>query len=94
MDEIKLAIWISAASGIWLALIVAAILITLVLVFVSQNGQDVTVKFLGFDRQVPLGVAIMVSAVAGVFSVALPGSVRVIQLRRALWRTGRESCIS
>jgi uncharacterized integral membrane protein len=62
--------------------------LVLVAVFVLQNLQDVSVSFLVFHGEVPLGVALMVSATLGGVIVAAAGAARVIQLRRTRRRSG------
>ena len=71
-------------SAIWVGLIIAAILLIGLLIFVGQNSRTVTIHYLGLDGRVPLAVALLASAVCGVLLVAVPGTARIIQLRRAL----------
>ncbi|MGA8851631.1 MAG: lipopolysaccharide assembly protein LapA domain-containing protein [Aeromicrobium sp.] len=71
-------------SALYVGLIVAAILTIFLLVFIAQNSDSVAVKFLGFEGQISLAVALLLSAVIGVLVVAVPGSLRIVQLRRAL----------
>jgi putative membrane protein len=70
------------SSAAWIGLIGAAIVLIALLVFILQNLTDVTVHYLGFDGKVPLGVALLLSAIAGLLLVSIPGSVRILQLRR------------
>ncbi len=72
------------ASALYVGLIVAAILTIFLLIFIAQNSDSVAVKFLGFEGQISLAVALLLSAVIGVLVVAVPGSLRIVQLRRAL----------
>jgi uncharacterized integral membrane protein len=76
-------------SAVWIGFITAAILLILLLVFIGQNSGNVTVHFLGFHGRVSLAVALLLSAVAGVLLVAIPGSARIVQLRRALKKNAR-----
>jgi uncharacterized integral membrane protein len=71
-------------SAIWVGLIIAAVLLIGLLIFVGQNSRTVTIHYLGLDGRVPLAVALLASAVCGVLLVAVPGTARIIQLRRAL----------
>jgi uncharacterized integral membrane protein len=72
-------------SGAVLAgLVVAAIILIALLVFVLQNLESVSVHYLGFHGRVPLGVALLLSAIAGLLLVSIPGTVRILQLRRAV----------
>jgi uncharacterized integral membrane protein len=72
-------------SGAVLAgLVVAAIILVALLVFVLQNLESVSVHYLGFHGRVPLGVALLLAAIAGLLLVSIPGTVRILQLRRAV----------
>jgi len=71
-------------SAWWIGLIIAAVLLVMLLIFIAQNSREVSVRYLGLDGQVSLAIALLLAAVAGVLLVAIPGSVRIIQLRRAL----------
>ncbi len=72
------------ASALWVGVIVAAILTIFLLIFIAQNSQKVAISFLGFEGQISLAVALLLAAAIGVLVVALPGSLRIMQLRRAL----------
>jgi uncharacterized integral membrane protein len=69
-------------GGVWVAFVVAAFVLLLLLIFVLQNGQRSEVSFLGAHGNLPMGVALLLAAVFGVLLVALPGTARIIQLRR------------
>jgi uncharacterized integral membrane protein len=71
-------------SALWIGLIVAAVLLIALLVFIVQNSRTVTIHYLGFDGHVSLAIALVLSAVAGVLLLAIPGTARILQLRRAL----------
>ena len=71
----------SRAGGLWVAAVIFAVVLLLLLIFVLQNGQRVDVSFLGAHGQLPLGVALLLAAVFGVLLVALPGTARIVQLR-------------
>jgi uncharacterized integral membrane protein len=51
------------------------------MVFILQNGQRSDVYFMGAHGHLPMGVALLLSAIFGVLLVALPTVVRVLQLR-------------
>lgn len=69
-------------SSTWVAVVVAVVLLIFLLVFILQNLDTATVHFLGFSGTLPLGVAMLFSAIAGALLVALVGSARILQLRR------------
>jgi uncharacterized integral membrane protein len=75
----------------WVALLVAAFVLLLLLIFILQNSQRADVRFLGAHGHLPMGVALLLAAVFGVLLVALPGTVRIIQLRMLGRRRGRDS---
>lgn len=68
-------------GGWWVALVAAAIVLLLLLIFVLQNGASVAVSFLGAQAKLPLGIALLLAAIAGVLIVAIPGTGRILQLR-------------
>jgi uncharacterized integral membrane protein len=69
-------------SAVWTAVVLFVASSVLVLVFIMQNLQDVSVSFLIFHGQLPLGVALLVSATLGGVIVVTAGAARVVQLRR------------
>jgi uncharacterized integral membrane protein len=68
-------------SAVWTAVVVLVASLVVVLIFILQNLQDVSVSFLVFDGQLPLGVALLVSATLGGVIVLAAGAARVVQLR-------------
>ena len=79
----------SRSGGLWTGLILSAIVLIFLLVFILQNQIAVTIQFLGFKGSVPVGVALLLAAIAGLLLVAIPGGVRMMQLRRAARRAAR-----
>jgi uncharacterized integral membrane protein len=73
----------SRVGGFWVGLILGALVLVVLLVFILQNGQRAQLSFFGAQGQVPLGVAMLLAALAGALIVAVPGSIRIVQLRRA-----------
>lgn len=72
----------SRSGGIWVGLIVAALILVLLLVFILQNSQSVQIDFLWMTGRAPLAVAILLGGAAGALLVAIPGTVRIMQLRK------------
>jgi uncharacterized integral membrane protein len=68
----------------WVAVCVAALIAVALLVFLAQNTQTVHVSFLWLDGDTSLAVAALVSAVAGAVVTLVFGTVRIVQLRRAV----------
>jgi uncharacterized integral membrane protein len=61
------------------------------LIFIAQNSRTVTIHYLGFEGQASLAVALLLAAVAGLLLVAIPGTARIMQLRRALKRNAEDA---
>lgn len=70
----------STTAGLWIALILGAILLILLLIFVVQNNTPTSFDYLQWTFSLPLGVAMLCAAVAGALIMALVGSVRIMQL--------------
>jgi uncharacterized integral membrane protein len=77
-------------SGLYVGLVLAALVLIFLLVFILQNLVLVRIEFLGFAGEVPLGVSLLLAAIAGVLLVAIPGTGRILQLRRAARRGDRD----
>jgi uncharacterized integral membrane protein len=75
-------------GGIWVSVIVAAVVLIFLLIFILQNLTTVTVNLLGFSGSLPLGVAMLFAAIAGAILVAMVGTARILQLRRFARRVG------
>lgn len=67
-------------AAAWIALIAGAIVLILLLIFVLQNNVPTQFHYLGMDFTLPLGVAMLLSAIAGALIMALVGSMRMIQM--------------
>jgi uncharacterized integral membrane protein len=73
------------AAGVGIVLLVA------VLVFILENLEDASVHFLGASVRLPVGVALLFSALAGALAVLLLGVARIVQLRLLARRRGDTS---
>ena len=73
-------------GGVWVASGLFALILLLLLIFILQNGKKVDISFFGANGHLPLGVALLLAAVLGILLVALPGSARILQLRRTARR--------
>ncbi len=76
-------------SGVWVAVGFFAVVLLLLLIFILQNGTQVSVNYLGAHGHLPLGVALLLSAVCGVLLVVLAGAARISQLRTVARRHRR-----
>ncbi|WP_329102284.1 hypothetical protein OG792_23450 [Micromonospora sp. NBC_01699] len=77
----------------WIACAVAAFVL-LMLIFVLQNGQSSEVRFLGLRGQLPMGVAMLLAAVAGVLLVSVPAVARLVRARMLAGRVAPQTTIS
>lgn len=76
-------------SSAWTLLAVGALVVLLMLVFILQNSQRAHVNFLWIRGAVPLGAALLLSAVVGALIVLCLGAGRLLQLRLATRRHRR-----
>jgi uncharacterized integral membrane protein len=74
---------LTRAAALWSALIVGFLILIVLLIFIAQNPGSAEFSFLSFHWSLPLGVAILLAAVAGGLVTVLVGTVRIYQLRRA-----------
>jgi uncharacterized integral membrane protein len=77
-------------GGVWLSLVLGAVVLVLLLVFILMNGQRVQIHLYGAHLTAPLGVALLLAAALGVLLVVVPGGGRIIQLKRAARRLHSE----
>lgn len=80
----------SKTAVIWLALILGAALLILLLVFIVQNNVSAAFQYFSWQFNLPLGVAMLLAAIAGALIMALVGSVRIAQLRWQLHKMRRQ----
>ncbi|MGA3219764.1 MAG: lipopolysaccharide assembly protein LapA domain-containing protein [Acidimicrobiales bacterium] len=76
-------------SGTWTAAVVAIVLVVAMLIFILQNGRQVPISFVSVHGHLPLGVAMLFSAVIGALIVVGCGTARILQLRRVAKRRSR-----
>lgn len=80
------AVKFTKAAALWSALIPGFLILIVLLIFVAQNTESATFAFLGWRWSLPLGVAILASAVCGGLLTVAAGTARIVQLRRAAKR--------
>ncbi|MCP9275872.1 LapA family protein [Mycolicibacterium arenosum] len=71
------------AGALWSALAGGFVVLILLLVFVMQNTDTTTIHMFGWAWELPVGVALLLAAIAGGLLTFLVGTVRILQLRRA-----------
>jgi uncharacterized integral membrane protein len=69
-------------SATFKSLIAGAVVLVLLLVFILENTRRVKVTYFGASGHLPLGVALLLAAVAGALVVGIVGSARILQLRK------------
>lgn len=74
------------AAATWTGLVVGALVLVVLLVFVLQNLDAVPVDIFVWTFELPLGVGMLLAAIAGALVMALAGGVRILQIRRAARR--------
>lgn len=70
-------------GALWTALLAGILILLLLLVFILQNLDSITLELFGWDFSLPLGVALLFAAIAGAVIVGLAGGLRILQLRHA-----------
>ncbi|GAA5159990.1 hypothetical protein GCM10023321_41880 [Pseudonocardia eucalypti] len=76
-------------SGLWTGIILSAVVLVLLLVFIVQNIEPARIRFFGAEGSMPIGVALLFAAALGVLLVAIPGYLRILQLRRLARKRSR-----
>ena len=77
-------------GGTWIALILGTLILILLLIFIVQNNVSADFAFFGLGFSLPLGVAMLFAAIAGVLIAALLGSVRLFKLGRRVRKLEKE----
>jgi lipopolysaccharide assembly protein A len=75
-------------SGVWIGLIVFAVVLVLLLVLIIQNTKSVEVSYFTAKGSMPLGVALLLAAIGGLLLAVVAASLRIWQLRHRLKRSG------
>ena len=77
------AVKFTRAAALWSSLIIGFLILILLLVFIMQNTDSTTVNFFAWQASLPVGVAVLLSAVGGGLLTVAVGTARIVQLRRA-----------
>ncbi|RWZ82998.1 LapA family protein [Glutamicibacter sp. HZAU] len=72
---------VTKLGRIWTATIFGLIVLILLIIFIAQNQEQVTLSYFAYQGQVNLGLALFFAAIGGALVVAIAGVARVIQLR-------------
>jgi uncharacterized integral membrane protein len=76
----------SRTSGFWAATVGLGVVLLLLIIFIAQNNRSTKVSFLAWDGNVPVSVALLVAALAGLLLALMAGMLRILQLRRRVRR--------
>lgn len=76
-------------SSAWTLVAIGTLVVLLMLVFILQNTQHAHVNFLWLHGSLPLGAALLLSAVVGALIVLCLGAGRLLQVRLASRRHRR-----
>lgn len=72
---------VTRAGMIWVAVSAGLVVLVLLIIFILQNQDRVTVNYFGVAGELSLGMALFIAAVAGGILVAIAGAARILQLR-------------
>ena len=78
-------------SAAWVGVIVGALVLVLLLVFILQNTRTVKISYFTATGTMPLGVALLLAATAGVLLAGVVASLRIWQLRHHPNRKGKSA---
>jgi putative membrane protein len=71
------------------AMIAGAVVLVVVLVFIIENANAVTITFFGAHLRISLAVALLLAAIGGALIMAAAGTARITQLRMTMRRNRR-----
>ena len=77
-------------SGARIALIAGTAALAVVLIFIIQNANAVSISFLGAHLHLSLAVALLFAAIAGALIMAAAGTARIAELRQIMRRDRRK----
>lgn len=78
-------------SVAWVGVIVGALVLVLLLVFILQNTRSVKVTYFSATGSMPLGIALLLAAVAGLLLAGGVAALRIWQLRHRLTSQGKST---
>ena len=77
-------------SGAWTAIVIGLLALVVILVFILQNQQSVQIKFLMFEGNLPLAIALLFALILGAIIVVAFGAARILQLRMVAGRARKK----
>lgn len=77
------------AASFWVSVVITALILIALIIFLAQNSHQIGVHFLGWNGHISQAVALLIAAVCGALLVAIPASIRIVQLRHGAKRAAR-----
>ena len=77
-------------GGTWIALILGALILIMLLIFILQNQVSADFAYLGWTFTLPLGIAMLFAAIAGMLVMGLFGSVRLFKVSHRVRKLEKE----
>lgn len=77
-------------GGTWIALILGALILIMLLIFILQNQASADFAYLGWTFTLPLGIAMLFAAIGGMLVMGLFGSVRLIKVSHRVRKLEKE----
>jgi uncharacterized integral membrane protein len=68
----------------WVGLIVGALVTLILLIFIVQNLDSQKIDLFFWTVNLPVGVSLLIAAILGAVITAIVGSLRMLQVRRAV----------
>lgn len=78
------------AASFWVSVVVTALILIALIIFLAQNSREISIHFLGWSGHISQAIALLIAAVCGALIVAIPASIRVVQLRRGAKKVARQ----
>ena len=76
----------SRTSGFYTGVIGLGIVLVLLIIFIVQNTEQSSIRFLGWEGNAPQAVLLLIATAAGIFLTATASSLRLLQVRRRVKR--------
>jgi len=76
-------------SAAWAGMIIGSALGILLLIFILQNLSSQQIWLLFWQVNLPVGISLLIAAIAGALVTALIGGLRMFQLNRALTKASK-----
>jgi uncharacterized integral membrane protein len=78
------------AASFWVSVVITALILIALIIFLAQNSREISIHFLGWKGHISQAIALLIAAVCGALLVAIPASIRILQLRRGARKAARQ----